>query len=152
MNSSYLWLKTLHVVAASLWIGSAASLWVATLRMQKTTDRQLLLGMAMACEMIGSRITAAFSGLTLVLGIIDMIIGKVPMTLWIWFGLIAGVLLVAVGGGVLKRRLDLLAKVAADPATPQSQIDGIIRTIINVGRFALILLVLAVVAMVIKPV
>lgn len=152
MNSPYLWFKALHTLAAAVWIGSAAALWAITAMMQKhSANRALLPGLASAGEAVGSRVTAAASGLTLVLGIVAMVIGKVGMAFWIYWGMIVAVVLVAVGGGVLKKRFERLAQMASVPSTPQGEIDAIIASILNLGRLAILFLAITVVLMVVKP-
>jgi hypothetical protein len=102
VNSPYLWLKVLHILVASIWFGAAVSLLAILSRVTPNTDRQRLAGLVTACDFVGSRVIAPMAGLTLIAGLVTMWLGKVGMTLWIWWGIIAAVLVMAVGGSQLR--------------------------------------------------
>lgn len=150
--NSYLWLKALHVLSMSVWIGAALSLLGITGIMVRTADRQRLAGLATACDFVGTRLIAPAGGVTLVFGLVTMMIGHVGMPFWVLFGLIATLLVLAVGGAVLGRGFRRLVTLLESPSGNEAEVAALLARIRRIGQFAVMLLVFTAFVMVIKPV
>ena len=152
MNSPYLWLKVVHVLLAGIWFGSAVSLFAILSRISPATDRRKLAGLAAACDFVGSRVIAPAAGLTLIAGLTAMWLGKVGMALWIWWGIVAAVLVMAVGGSALRMGFTRLATMLDDAQTPDATIAAHTKRLRTIGMGVIAVLVLTVIVMVMKPV
>jgi uncharacterized membrane protein len=151
MSSPYLWLKVLHVLSVTAWLGGALSLAAVSFLFEPGLDRQRLAGLAKASNHIGERLVAPAGMLTLVSGLLAVWTGHLGMPLWVWWGLGAALFILAVGIIVLRTGLVRMATLLDDPATPVTTVMAEAARLRRIGTVVLLVMVSTVIVMVFKP-
>jgi uncharacterized membrane protein len=149
----YTFFKSVHVVAAVIWVGGAFIIQAFAFRILRTGDARRQAEFAKDSEVIGMRVFIPATWLLLLAGIgmminLDWSWGQN----WIVFALIAFALSFVVGAGFLGPESGRIAKVIErdGPESPEAQRR--IRRILLIGRCELIVLLAVIVNMVVKPV
>jgi len=148
----YTFFKSVHVVAAAVWIGGAFFIQALALRITRTGDAKRQADFAKDTEVVGMRVFMPSAWLLLLAGIgmminLDWSWGQN----WIVFGLIAFALSFVVGAGFLGPEGGRIAAVIEreGPASPEAQAR--IRRILTISRCELVVLITVIVNMVVKP-
>ena len=149
----YTFFKSVHVVAAVIWVGGAFVIQAFAFRILRTGDAQRQAEFAKDSEVVGMRVFIPATWLLLLAGIgmminLDLSWGQN----WIVFGLIAFALSFVVGAGFLGPESGRIAKVIErdGPESPEAQRR--IGRILLIGRCELVVLLAVIVNMVVKPV
>jgi uncharacterized membrane protein len=149
----YTFFKSLHVVAAIIWVGGAFMIQALAFRITRTGDARRQADFAKDTEVVGMRVFIPATWILLLAGIgmminLDLSWGQN----WIVFGLIAFALSFAVGAGFLGPEGGRIAAVIErdGPESPEAQRR--IRRILLISRCELVVLATVVVSMVVKPV
>jgi uncharacterized membrane protein len=149
----YTFFKSLHVVAAVIWVGGAFMIQALAFRITRTGDARRQADFAKDTEVVGMRVFVPATWILLLAGIgimlnLDLSWGQN----WIVFGLIAFALSFAVGAGFLGPEGGRIAAVIErdGPESPEAQRR--IRRILLISRCELVVLATVVVNMVVKPV
>jgi uncharacterized membrane protein len=151
MSSPYLWLKVVHVLSVTAWLGGALSLAAVSFLFAPTLERQHLAGLAQASNFIGEKVVAPAGMLTLVTGLLAVWTGHIGMPLWVWWGISAALIVLAVGIIVLRTGLRRMEALLEDPATPVTTVMAESVRLRRIGSVVLLVMVSAVVVMVFKP-
>jgi hypothetical protein len=151
MTSSYLWLKVAHILAVTIWFGSAVGLMAITSMLSPAMERARMAGIADACDLLGKRVIAPAGMLALVTGLITAGVGRIGMPFWVWWGLGAAILILAVGIIVLKSGFAKLSVLMGDPATPIAVALGQATKLRRVATVVLLVMLSGFVVMVLKP-
>jgi uncharacterized membrane protein len=149
----YTFFKSVHVVAAVIWLGGAFIIQAFAFRILRTGDARRQAEFAKDSEIIGMRVFIPATWLLLLAGIAMMInLDWSWGQNWIVFALIAFALSFVVGAGFLGPESGRIAKVIErdGPESPEAQRR--IRRILLIGRCELIVLLAVIVNMVVKPV
>ena len=150
--NGYSILKTLHVLAAIVWVGGTITANILGTRVARSNDGVALARFGRDTEWMGTHVYLPSSFLVLVFGVITVINGHLGFGhAWILFG-IAGIVVTALTGSLflgpeLKRIAGLV-----DTRGPDDP-DVIERTkrLISIARVDLVVLILVVIDMVVKP-
>jgi uncharacterized membrane protein len=149
----YTFFKSLHVVAAVIWVGGALTLQALALRIMGTGDARRQAEFAKDAEVIGMRVFIPATWVLLLAAIgmmvnLDLSWGQN----WVVLGLIAFALSFAVGAGFLGPESGRIAKIIErdGPESPEAQYR--ISRILLIGRCELVVLLTVIVNMVVKPV
>lgn len=149
----YTFFKSVHVVAAVIWVGGAFVIQAFAFRILRTGDARRQAEFAKDSEVVGMRVFIPATWLLLLAGIgmminLDLSWGQN----WIVFGLIAFALSFVVGAGFLGPESGRIAKVIErdGPESPEAQRR--IGRILLIGRCELVVLLAVIVNMVVKPV
>jgi uncharacterized membrane protein len=148
----YTFFKTLHVVAAVIWVGGAVMIQAFAFRITRTGDARRQAEFAKDTEVVGMRLFIPATWVLLLAGIammlnLDLAWGQN----WIVLGLIAFALSFVIGAGFLGPEGGRIARVIEreGPASPEAQRR--IRRILLISRCELVVLLTVVVNMVVKP-
>jgi uncharacterized membrane protein len=148
----YTFFKSVHVIAAAIWVGGAAMLQALAFRIVRTRDARRQADFAKDSEIVGMRLFIPTTWILLLAGI-----GMMVNLHWSWgqnwivFGLIAFAASFAVGAGFIGPEGGRIAALIEreGPASPAAQAR--IRRILLVSRCELVVLIAVVVNMVVKP-
>jgi uncharacterized membrane protein len=148
----YTFFKSLHVVAAVVWVGGAFMIQAFAFRILRTGDARRQAEFAKDSEVIGMRVFIPATWVLLLAAI-----GMMVNLHWSWgqnwvvFGLIAFAVSFAVGAGFLGPEGGRIAAVIErdGPASPEAQAR--IRRILLISRCELVVLLTVIVNMVVKP-
>jgi uncharacterized membrane protein len=149
----YTFFKSVHVIAAVIWVGGAAVTQLFALRALATNDGKRQAEFAKDAEVIGMR-TFMPASLILFLAAIGMMVNAH----WPWgqnwavFGLVAFGLSFVIGAGFLGPESGRLAKLIAEEGPEAPAVTARIRRILMVSRCELVLLLVVIWNMVVKPV
>jgi len=151
MVSLYGWLKVLHVLAAVLWVGAAATVSLMILRLGRAGDRATFAAILPAASGFLRRVVGPAAGLVLLSGIGMGIVGRLGMPLWVILGL-AGVLLHFIfGATVIRRSWEQLARLATASPPDEAGFAAAARRADIAYRYYVLLLVSVIIVMVLKP-
>ena len=149
----YTLFKSLHVVAAVIWVGGAFCLQALAFRIMRTGDARRQAEFAKDAEVVGMRVFIPATWVLLLAAIgmmvnLDLSWGQN----WIVLGLIAFALSFIVGAGFLGPESGRIAKIIErdGPESPEAQAR--IGRILLIGRCELVVLLTVIVNMVVKPV
>jgi uncharacterized membrane protein len=149
----YTFFKSVHVVAAVIWVGGALMIQAFALRILRTRDARRMAEFAKDSEVIGMRIFIPATWLLLLAAIgmmlnLDLSWGQN----WIVFSLIAWALSFVVGAGFLGPESGRIAAIIEreGPESPAAQAR--ISRILLISRCEVVILLAVVVNMVVKPV
>ena len=148
----YTFFKSVHVVAAAVWVGGAAMIQALAFRIVRTGDARRQADFAKDTEVVGMRVFIPATWILLLAGIAMMInLDWSWGQNWIVFGLIAYALSFVVGAGFLGPEGGRIAATIEreGPESPAAQAR--IRRILVISRCELVILVTVIVAMVVKP-
>ncbi len=149
----YTFFKSVHVIAAVIWVGGAAVTQLYALRALATNDGKRQAEFAKDAEVIGMR-TFTPASLVLFLAAIGMMVNAH----WPWgqnwtvLGLVAWGASFVVGAGFLGPESGRLAKLIAEQGPDSPAVTARIRRILMVSRCELVLLLVVIWNMVVKPV
>jgi uncharacterized membrane protein len=148
----YTFFKSVHVIAAAIWVGGAAMLQALAFRIVRTRDARRQADFAKDSEIVGMRLFIPTTWILLLAGIGMMVNLHWPWGQnWIVFGLVAFAVSFAVGAGFIGPEGGRIAALIEreGPASPAAQAR--IRRILLVSRCELVVLIAVVVNMVVKP-
>lgn len=148
---SYLLFKFIHIVAAVSWIGCLAAVSILTLRLATTTERPVLQALARQSEFIGTRVLGPSAGLTLLAGFALVWVGHVGFPLWVILGLGGFVVVMGLGGALVRRAGVDLAQRLATGDSAATEIAALQRRVGTLQATMVLLLVVVVWVMVFKP-
>ncbi len=145
-------MKTLHVLAAVVWVGGAATTQVMAMRIQRQSDPVRLAAFAKDAEWLGLRVYTPASILVLLLGI-GMVAQGFPdfSDLWIILALVGIAVSVAIGAGYLGPTSGKLARMIEERGVDDPEAQQTIGRLFVASRIDLVILLLIVVDMVVKP-
>ena len=149
----YTFFKSVHVVAAAVWVGGAVMLQALAFRIIRTGDARRQADFAKDSEVVGMRVFIPATWVLLLAAI-----GAMVNLHWSWgqnwvvFGLVAWALSFAVGAGFIGPEGGRITRVIErdGPESPEAQMR--IRRILLISRCELVVLIAVVVNMVVKPV
>ena len=148
----YFVFKTVHVLAAIVWLGGGAVLVTLAVLAQRRNDRAYLAQIARQAGFCGERIFAPAGLVVVVMGIAMMINGDLD---WGQFWVIAGLLGYAatflVGIGVLAPLTKKINASIAANGVEHPETQALIDRVLLIARFDIAMLLLVVVDMVAKP-
>lgn len=149
----YTFFKSLHVVAAVLWVGGAFVIQAYAFRILRSNDARRTADFAKDTEIVSMRVFMPTTWV-LMLAAIGMML-NLDLTWgqnWVVLGLISWTLSFVVGAGFLGPESGRIAKIveSGGPESPAAQAR--IRRILLVSRLELVILLTVVVNMVVKPV
>ena len=146
-------LKTLHVLAAVIWVGGAAAVQVFAIRTMSAADPARLAGFAKDTEWVGTRIFTPASLLVLALGI-WMVVERPEIAFgdtWILLGL-GGILFSALVGSLfLGPESGRIGKLMETESPDSPEVQRRLKRIFLISRIELTVLLLVVVDMVVRP-
>jgi uncharacterized membrane protein len=148
----YTFFKSVHVVAAAVWVGGAAMIQALALRIVRTGDARRQADFAKDTEIVGMRLFIPTTWILLLAGIAMMInLDWSWGQNWIVFGLISFALSFAVGIGFLGPEGGRIAAVIEREGPASAEAQARIRRILMVSRCELVILATVIVNMVVKP-
>jgi len=152
MTNLYLWLKAIHVLAVTIWLGAAMTIFAVTGLMTRTTERHRLAAFARVCDFTGLRLIAPAGGIAFLAGIAATIAGHVPMQLWVWWGILAALLVLSIGGAMLGRGFRRLCGLLDVQAPDEAAAMALLGRLRGVATALIVVLAVTVIVMVLKPV
>ena len=144
-------LKTIHVLAAVIWVGGGVFGQLLAYRIRKTNDTGRLAALGKDSEWIGTHVFLPASLLLLGMGIWMTIDAWAFEDTWIIIGIAGMLFSVFTGMLFLGPESKRLAVLLEDPTTQESVIAQRIDRLLLASRIELAVLLLVVVDMVIKP-
>ena len=151
MSNLYLWFKVLHVLAVAVWLGTSVSMIGILSQLNSTADRRGKAVLASLCAVISQRIIAPAAGLTFLIGLVTVFAGKVHMTLWLWWGVGASVIVLGAGGSLFRINFEKLAKLLNDPSGSDTEVNQVLGRLRTLGYSGVALVAVTVAVMVLKP-
>ena len=149
----YTFFKSVHVVAAAVWVGGAAMIQALAFRIVRTGDGRRQAEFAKDTEIVGMRLFIPTTWILLLAGIAMMInLDWSWGQNWIVFGLIAFALSFIVGAGFIGPEGGRIAAVIEREGPESPEALARIQRILLISRAELIVLVAVIVNMVVKPV
>jgi len=150
-DSWYLAFKTVHVVAAVLWVGGGTLLTVLAITAERDLDPARLLGVARQAEW-AARIFIPSSFTVLAMGIAMTINGDLDWgQFWLVFGLIAWAISTAIGVGFLTPRIKQLNELIQERGERDPAVQAAVQPVLLAARIDIALLLLIVIDMTVKP-
>ena len=148
----YTFFKSVHVVAAAVWVGGAAMIQALAFRIMRTGDGRRQAEFAKDSEVVGMRVFIPATWVLLLAGIAMMInLDWSWGQNWVVFGLIAFALSFAVGAGFLGPEGGRIAAVIEREGPDSPEALARIRRILLISRCELVVLSAVIVNMVVKP-
>ena len=145
-------LKTLHVIFAAIWVGTAVQQQFAAARAQMRKDPVRLAEFTDDAEWLGKKLFAPASGLTALFGILMVIESGWEFTdAWIIIGIALWIVSAGVGASFLGPESGRLRDVIAQKGLEDREVRTRISRIQLVTRIDLVILLLVIADMVIKP-
>ena len=151
MASFYVGLKVLHVLAAVLWIGAAATVSLMIFPLGRSGDRARFAAILPAASGFLRRVVGPASGLVLLSGVGMGIVGHTGMPLWVILGLTGVLVHFIFAATVVRRSWEQLAQLAAASPPDEAGFVAAVRRADIAYRYYVLLLVSVVVVMVLKP-
>jgi uncharacterized membrane protein len=148
----YDFLLTVHVLAATLWVGGAVTLHIALRRAMKSATGQELHGRVAELEEIGGRFYPIFSLILIVAGVflVDEAGYEFDQT-WITLALTGWVISFLIGITFYPREGKRRGRILAEHGPESPAVGGSIRRTVMVNSFEMLILLLVVVDMTTKP-
>jgi uncharacterized membrane protein len=146
--------KFVHVLAAIIWVGGAATAQVYALLAVRTNDPVRVAAFAGDTEFVGTRIFLPASVILLVSGILTVRESGGAWGYgqgWVQFGLAVIALSIVTGAGFLGPESGRISKATKAGGVESPEVQARIRRIFLVSRIELVLLVAVVFDMVVKP-
>jgi uncharacterized membrane protein len=149
----YAFFKSVHVVAATIWVGGAAMIQAFAFRITRTGDARRQAEFAKDSEVVGMRVFIPATWILLLAAIGMMINGDLSWGQnWIVLGLIAFAISFVVGAGFLGPESGRIAAAIEREGAESPEAQRRIRRILLISRCELVVLVTVIVNMVVKPV
>jgi uncharacterized membrane protein len=144
--------KTLHVLAAVVWVGGDFMIQVFAFRVLQTGDRQKLVDLATDIAWIGTRVLVPASFVVVLFGILTAQKGGFDFgQTWISFGLLIFAVSFVIGAFFLGPESGRIARLVAARGADAPEVADRIKRVLLVSRIDLALLILVVIDMVVKP-
>ena len=151
-TSWYLVFKSIHVLAAVLWLGGGAMITVLAWRAQRAKDNLQLLQIGKQAEWLSMRVFVPASLVVLAMGIVLMAKGDWGYgNFWTLFGLIAWGVSFVVGAAFLGPESGKLARLIETKGPEDPAVIARLNRIISVARTDVVLILLIAADMVAKP-
>jgi uncharacterized membrane protein len=151
-TSWYLVFKSIHVLAAIVWLGGGAMITVLAWRAQRTKDNAQLLQIGKQAEWLSMRVFVPSSLVVLAMGFVLMHKGDFGYGhFWTLFGLIAWGVSFVVGAAFLGPEAGRLAKLIETKGPEDPEVVARLNRIISVARADVVLVLLIAADMVAKP-
>ena len=151
-TSWYFVFKTIHVLAAIIWLGGGAMITVLAWRAQRAKDTPQLLQIGKQAEWLSTRVFVPASLTVFVMGVILMHKGDWGYGhFWTLFGLIAWGVSFLVGASFLGPESGRLAKLLEAKGPDDPEVAARVNRIISVARADVVLVLLVAADMVAKP-
>lgn len=148
----YLVFKSIHVLAAILWLGGGAMITVLAWRAQRAKDNAQLLQIGKQAEWLSMRVFVPASLIVLAMGFVLMHKGDWGYgNFWTLFGLIAWGVSFVVGAAFLGPEAGRLAKLVEAKGPDDPEVMARLSRIISVARADVVLVLLIAADMVAKP-
>jgi uncharacterized membrane protein len=152
MFDSYEILKTIHVLAAVVWVGGAVTVNILGTKMRGAGDPARLTAFARDTEWLGQRIYLPSSIVVLAFGIFAVIDGDIGFsTLWVVIGIIGIVLTALTGSLFLGPEAARIAGLADQRGFDDQEVQRRIGRLFTVSRIDLAVLTIVIIDMVVKP-
>jgi uncharacterized membrane protein len=151
MLTLYTALKSLHVIAAVVWVGGGIAASVLMMRLRAARDDVVTVRMAAHFEFLGSRVLTGAALLLIVTGFATMAEGGLEFELWIILGLVGWLASSINGGALLGPQSQKLAALAGEPAPDAQAVDAGLRRLMTFARIDSAILLLVIIDMVVKP-
>ena len=151
---TYELLKTVHVLAAVIWVGGAATIQILAIRAQRvmTTDPEAVMRLGKESEAVGMKVFFPASLVVLAAGIGMVLDSGIDFQdLWIVLGLVGIVISAVTGATFLGPESGRIGKLMEERGGLDEEISGRIKRIFLVSRIELTILLLIVINMVVKP-
>ena len=151
MVTTYTVLKSLHVLAAVVWVGGATMSQILAIRANRAGDPPRLVALLGEIEWFGTRVFLPSSLVLVATGFGLIGNGDLDFDAWIIIGLAIWVFSAGVGSSFLGPETGRIKNIveAEGPASPNALAR--IRRLFLISRIELLLLILVVIDMVIKP-
>ncbi len=145
-------LKTIHVLAAVIWVGGAAALQVLATRLARANEPERLGAFGKDAEFVGMRVFMPASLVVLAAGIWMVVDSGWAFTdLWIILGLIGIAFSAIVGAAFLSPEAGRIGKLIEERGPADAEVISRLNRIFVVSRVELVILLLIVINMVVKP-
>jgi uncharacterized membrane protein len=149
----YSFFKSMHVVAAAIWVGGAFIIQAYAFRILRSNDARRTADFAKDSEIVSMRVFIPTTWILLLAGIgmmvnLDLSWGQN----WIVLGLISWALSFVVGAGFLGPESGRISKIVESEGPESPSAQARIRRILLVSRLELVILLTVIVNMVVKPV
>jgi uncharacterized membrane protein len=152
MDTLYLLLKFVHVLAVAVWIGGVVALVILNARLARAGDAAVSAALGMQSEYFGRSVLGPAMVITLLAGLGMTGVARFPFsTPWIAWGIVGLVLSIAVGVIAVGRAAGELSTLARSAAPDDPRLDGQRRRLVTLNALNLLLLASIVWAMVFKP-
>jgi uncharacterized membrane protein len=146
--------KFVHVLAAVVWVGGAATVQVYALLAVSTNDPAKVAAFAADTEFVGTRIFLPAALILLVSGLLTVHESSGAWGYgqgWVRFGLVVIALSIVTGAGFLGPESGRIARATRAGGVESPEVQARIRRIFLVSRVELVLLMAVVFDMVVKP-
>jgi uncharacterized membrane protein len=151
-HTVYVWLKTVHIVAAVIWVGGGFLLQVYATRLMRANEMQRLSAFARDTEAIGTKVFLPASIVVLLMGITMVWYGPYQVTdLWVILGLLGIANTIVLGAAFLGPEAGRLAALTEERGPEDPEVQRRIKRIFTISRIDDAVLFLVVVVMVTKP-
>jgi uncharacterized membrane protein len=151
-TSWYFVFKSIHVLAAIIWLGGGAAITVLAWRAQRARNNAELLQIAKQAEWLGMRVFVPMSLVVVAMGLVLMHKGGGSYgDFWPLFGLIAWGVSFVVGAAFLGPEAGRLARLIETKGPEDPEAVARVNRIIAVARTDVVLIVLVAIDMVAKP-
>jgi uncharacterized membrane protein len=151
-TSWYFVFKSIHVLAAIIWLGGGAMITLLAWRAQRARDTAQLLQIGKQAEWLSTRVFVPASLVVLAMGVILMSKGDWGYDrFWTLFGVIGWAVSFVVGAAFLGPQTGKLAKLMETRGPDDPAVAARLDVIINVARADVVLVLLIAADMVAKP-
>jgi len=148
----YTFFKSVHVIAAVIWVGGAMMIQALAFRITRTGDGRRQADFAKDAEIVGMRLFIPTTWILLLAGIAMMINFDWSWGQnWIVFGLIAFAVSFVVGAGFIGPEGGRVAETIEREGPDSPAAQARIRRILLISRVELVVLIAVIVNMVVKP-
>lgn len=149
---AYSILKTVHVLAAIVWVGGAVTVNIMGTRVVRSRDGVALARFGRDTEWVGTHVYLPSSFLVLLFGILAVIKGHYGFGHgWIIFGIVGIVLTGLTGSLFVGPELKRIAALTGRQGPNDPEVVERTSRLIRIGRIDLIILILVVIDMGLKP-
>jgi uncharacterized membrane protein len=144
--------KTIHVLAAIIWIGGGTLLVILGAMAVRKNDPEEMATVARQAAMVGQKIFAPAGGIVVLMGVAMMANADFDWgQFWIVAGLIGYAITFFTGTAVLSPLAKKIVVTTEDKGAAAPETIALVKRILLIARFDVMMLVLVVVDMVVKP-
>ena len=145
-------LKTLHVLSAAIWVGTAIQQQIQAARLRGTKDERKMIDFLDEAEYFGKFVFAPISALTALFGVLLVIQGFPEFNdPWIIIAIVLWVVSVAVGAGYLSPQTVKIKEAVTQSGYSDAGVQKRIAQVTMATRIDGVILMLVVADMVMKP-